>query len=202
MHNHSLSVDNRSDFVAINTAVIVEEMKSHAILNMFLTKDKVPCAQKDVYSTGVYTWESLQECVLRWKRSQLPSLAPTQEQDDEFEVVESNEDDWAATDLTCFSKTANKRRDIWIRIDQIQDVQHCLRDADLGHAYELKASFCHHSVDYSSGIIYVTVTHPFVEKLEACNILINEERQMGLPNDCNVRVVDRSHRLILLRTLH
>lgn len=61
--------------------------------------------------------------------------------------------------------TAYQCVEIWIRIDQVQDVQHHLRDADPGNAAELQTSFCNQRLDYSGGLISVTAVQPVVELL-------------------------------------
>lgn len=54
-----------------------------------------------------------------------PSPHTLAQQDDELEIVESNEDDvGAALDIRGLNKTGHECTDIWIRTHKTQDVQH------------------------------------------------------------------------------
>lgn len=71
-----------------------------------------------------------------------------------MEVLGStNDDKGAAVDICGSNATFYKRVDIWIRIDQIQDVYHLLPEYDPAHAAELKASFLHFGVQYNCSLI-------------------------------------------------
>lgn len=53
----------------------------------------------------------------------------------------------AAVDIRGFHATAYKRINMWVRIDQIQDVQYPLLDVDVAHAADLEPSFHHQALD-------------------------------------------------------
>lgn len=58
MHKQSFTHDNSCDLFAIYQAVIVEEMKFHAYPYTFHTLDQVRSTFPDLYSDGVYAWNS------------------------------------------------------------------------------------------------------------------------------------------------
>lgn len=96
-----------------------------------------------------------------------PPHVQTPQQDDKVEVVESNEEDvGVAVYICCFNAAPYKGIDIWVRIDQIQDVQHLPCDVDPVHVAELESSSHHHGVDYSRVLISVTAVQPFVEPFD------------------------------------
>lgn len=72
-----------------------------------------------------------------------------------------------------------------------------------GHNAELEASSCHHSLEYSCGIISVTAVQPTVKPFDPYNILDNtEERRMVLGDDCFFRVGDGRHHLKVFRSIY
>lgn len=125
------------------------------------------------------------------------------QQDDKLEVFESNENDVrAAVDIRGFNATAYRRIDICFVIDQIQDVQHPLRNVDPVHNVELEAPFRHHGLDYSPGLISVTTLQPVVKPPDPFELLdCIEERRMVIRNDCHVLDVYGPHFFNVLRSL-
>lgn len=156
--NQSFAHDKRSDLIAILMAVIVENMRSHTYPYVFLETEEGPSSLPNVYSSGVYA-PSIQAmtCIVPVKLPEAPSPRPAPRQDDEGKVVESIEDDVSTSaDIRGFNETAYKCIGIWVRIDQIQHVQHPLRDVDAVHASELERSSRRYGAIYSSGLISVS----------------------------------------------
>lgn len=58
MQNHSTVYDNCRDVIVIRTAVIVEEVKSHAYPYTIYSTEEVLYMLGDVYSAGVYALHS------------------------------------------------------------------------------------------------------------------------------------------------
>lgn len=105
--------------------------------------------------------------------------------------------------LLNYSVTAYKRFDIWVKIDQIQDMGHPLCDVDPGHAADMEASFCHHSVLQSGGLISFIPVHPVLELSDPFDFLhCAVESRMMQCHDCHVGVVDERHPLNVLTSLH
>lgn len=97
---------------------------------------------------------------MRWKSKSLPlrysprSPRPAPQQGDDPEVVEHNDDDKSVpVEIRGFSATAYKDDDIWVPIEQIQDVQPSLCVLHQAHSADLKASFGPHDVDHSRSFI-------------------------------------------------
>lgn len=92
--------------------------------------------------------------------------------------------------------------DIWVRINEIRNVQHPLRDIDATHIGELEDSFHKHSLNYSRGLPSVTALHPVAEPFDPFDLLnCTEGRSVVLCDDCQVRIMHRSHCLNLMTYL-
>lgn len=67
----------------------------------------------------------------------------------------------------------------------------------------LEASFRHHRVDYSRGLISVIALQPVVELFDPFHLLdSNKETQLVQCHDCHVGVVDGRQLLIVFGSLH
>lgn len=82
-------------------------------------------------------------------------------------------------------------------------MQHPLRDVGPAHDTVLEASFRHHSVFFSLGLIFVTAVQPSVEPFHRLDPLsCTKEMLMVLGSYCRVGVVTERHRLKVLRSVH
>lgn len=93
--------------------------------------------------------------------------------------------------------------DYWVMIfNQIQNVQHPLRDADPTPDAKLDTSCSSQSLYYIPELISFTAVRCVVNMFVPLDILnCTKERQMVLRDDCHVLVIDSRHRLDVLRSL-
>lgn len=158
----------------------------------------------DVYSAGLYLRDN--QVMIHgapYKPHKPSSSGPALQQHDNYEVVDSNDDNGAAIDVSGSITNAYKRRDICVRIDQIRYVQHNISGVDPVHTAELEANFLpprQHLKPWSH------LRHRCKAWCRAADLFheldCKEARRMELQDVHHVGVVDRDHRLNLLTTLH
>lgn len=165
MHSHPLAHKNGCDLIAVCMAVVVDVMRSHVCPYTFHIVEKVPSTLADVDSAGVYTGNSQAMTIVVPEKQPHPrSLRPVLQQDDELDVLENNYHNvGAAVNIGGFNVIAYNHIDIWVRIEQIEDVQHIFRVANPTHAAELEVSLYHHGLDYSRGRNSITAVEPLAE---------------------------------------
>lgn len=129
-----------------------------------------------VYSADVNSWDiQSMTSVAHERYLHSPSLPPSPQQDGKLEVFESNENSCTAVEVCTLTSTAYNHKNIWFRIDQLQDVQHSLRHVTLAYTAELEASFSPTHATYSLGLIYATSVQHFLEPFEPFDIPDKEE---------------------------
>lgn len=101
----------------------MEKMKFHAYpFTSYLTQERLSTLV-DVYPAGMYVWDSQGMTGVAPKSPLPPSSLPAPQQDDELEVVGSNEDNSdEVVDIYSFNINAFECTDICIRVEQIQYV--------------------------------------------------------------------------------
>lgn len=172
-NNHSLARDSVLDLIAIHIPVIAEKMKSNAYAYTFYSTEEELSILADLYSPGVYACGSQVISPVAPKTPQkLPFPYSSSQQHHKLEFMKSKDHVLGLPiDIRVFNATAYTAFNIWFRIDYIPDVQHSLGDVDQVHAAELKAFFCHPTVENSHGLISVTAVKPIVKLNDHFNLL-------------------------------
>lgn len=143
----------------------------------------------------VSEWLPLREDV-----HELPSLGLFLQQDQNLGVVASRDSDSATVDIYIISAIKDKCMYTWVRLDQIEDLQHIIGDVCLGDNTELAASICYHDINYSRDCILVTEIQHVARSSHTSTILDKEEKQKVLHDDGNIKVSKGSHHLIRWRS--
>lgn len=115
------------------------------------------------------TAQQLRTCVL--KALKTSSLCADQRQKDHKSQSDEFSNVSVAVHIQGFNATAYKCVDIWVRLDQVHDVQHALRKVHALHAPEVKASIPQYGLGYRCVFISVTDVQLITKTLEAFNIL-------------------------------
>lgn len=120
-------------------------MKPYAYPDNFY-RTEVPSTFGDVCAAGGHPWDGQAMTPPTPESPLQPVLHPDRQQYNELKVIESTNDDIsAAVDIRCLHATAYKRLYIYVKISQIEAVQHPPRDVEPAHAAEIEGSFCNHS---------------------------------------------------------
>ena len=170
LHGHDIRVDGVTDMVVIRSVSINEVDKTVAYPYTFLGNEEVPKTLGDMSSGAFYVWDS---------RAMKPS-SPTTSQDMELEITsvldlgpikfleedkpldqetqaeEFKEDHGRKVKIRLFSGDAYVTKEVYVKIDQLVDVEHPLREVEQDHVKKLKACLFQDGFDYSVGHLSAT----------------------------------------------
>lgn len=140
----------------------------------FHTTDDVSFNFVEVYSSGVYTWDSKPMTSVLPGEPSAAFIASNPAARQKIKTFQSKEkDERKATDIYSFNATPYNNLKIWIRMEQIRDGQTPLCNVYPVHAAELEAAFIHYSVGYRCGLISISHAQPALYPLEPFDVLDN-----------------------------
>lgn len=109
---------------------------------------------------------------------------PDPQQDDEHNLIVLNEDLSSAIDICSLNAASFKLIDIWVGMNQIQDLQLALQKADSVHSAKLEVSFRQNKFYYYRIHISGTSVQHIVQPLDPFNVFkYKEEWQLVLCHD-------------------